>query len=98
MFSILMSAFNASLGFIFRAVIVKFVVFFALYFVATGFIAYVIPILMEQMNISQAQSLFSGLPSMTLFFLSYFKIGALLSAVMSAYATRFVIRRIPYLN
>ncbi|CAM7001005.1 hypothetical protein ESCOCP330B_10365 [Escherichia coli] len=38
MFGILISALNTLLGFVFRSLIIKFVVFFALYFVVQGFV------------------------------------------------------------
>lgn len=47
MFGILISALNTLLGFVFRSLIIKFVVFFALYFVVQGFVEILVELLPE---------------------------------------------------
>ncbi|ECZ1834946.1 DUF2523 domain-containing protein [Salmonella enterica] len=56
MFGILISALNTLLGFVFRSLIIKFVVFFALYFVVQGFVEILVELLPDSSNLS---SLFS---------------------------------------
>lgn len=45
MFGIVSSALNAALGFVLRSVLIKFVVFFGLFFVVTGFMGILTPML-----------------------------------------------------
>ena len=52
MFGILMSAVGATLGFLLRSLLVKFVVFFALFFVTTGFMAYLSSLLPSTSSIN----------------------------------------------
>lgn len=58
MFGILISALNTLLGFVFRSLIIKFVVFFALYFVVQGFVEILVELLPDSSNLS---SLFANL-------------------------------------
>jgi hypothetical protein len=100
MFGILMSALWAAsgyiIGFIFRSVIVKFVVFFALFYVTTEFTAVLLSsgILPTP---GQAQNYISAIPPSAGYFLSVFNVYAGISLILSAYSTRFIIRRIPKL-
>ncbi len=95
MFGILVSAFNFVLAWVVRSLLVKFVMFFALYFVTNEFIGLLIPLLPTSANVSGAMS---GLTSATWYFLSIFNIQTGLSMIVSAYATRFIIRRIPIIG
>lgn len=95
MFGILLSALNTALAWVFRSLLVKFGIFFALYFVTTefvGFIANLIP------NTSSVNGALSAIGGGTWYFLNVFMITQGLSMVVSAYATRFVIRRIPLIG
>ena len=95
MFGILLSALNTALAWVFRSLLVKFGVFFALYFVTTefvGFVATLIP------NASTVNGPLSGIGAGTWYFMNVFMVTQGLSMVVSAYATRFVIRRLPLIG
>jgi len=97
MFAILFSAFNAALAFIFRSIIIKFVVFFALYYVTTGFIS----VLQSSGILPSAANLTSSLdliPSDVWYFINFFAISYGIKTVISAYAARFIIRRLPIIG
>lgn len=95
MFGILFSAINTALGFIFRSFIVKFVLFFALYFVTSEFV----PVLMNLLpDSSFLTSAFLNIPPSVAYFLHLFMIPTGISMVLSAYVTRFIIRRIPIIG
>lgn len=98
MHGILVSGLFSALGWIFRQVVIKFVIFFALFYIVTELFGYAAPLIIKEMNPTGLGATWGGLPPALLYFLSYFKLGALLSAGISAYSTRFVIRRIPFLN
>lgn len=95
MFGILLSALNSVLAWVFRSVLVKFFLFFGLYFVTSefvGFIANLIP------NASSVNGALSGIGPATWYFLDTFQVTTGVSALMSAYATRFIIRRMPVIG
>lgn len=95
MFGILVSAFNSVLAWIVRSVLVKFVVFFALYFITTEFVAVITVLLPTSSPLNGA---LSGIAANTAYFLDVFALQSGLSLVVSAYATRFLIRRIPVIG
>lgn len=95
MFGIVLSALNVLLGFVFRSVIVKFIMFFALFFVTTEFIQLLVPLLPGATSLSSA---FSAQVPGVWYFLDLFKISFGLSACLSAFVTRFIIRRIPVIG
>jgi len=95
MFGIVLSALNVILGFVFRSIIVKFVVFFGLFFVTNEFMAVIAPLLPTGDSLTSA---FSGIPSAVWYFLNLFNIKAGLPLLLSAYVTRFTIRRIPLIG
>ena len=51
MFKILLSALNTGLAFVFRSLLVKFGIFFALYFVTTGFVGLISGLLPDASSI-----------------------------------------------
>lgn len=95
MFGIVLSALNALLGFVFRSVVVKFVLYFGLYFVVTEFIAIVANYLPDATALSSS---LGGIPSGVWYFLDLFNVSAGLPIVISAYVTRFAIRRLPVIG
>jgi hypothetical protein len=95
MFGIFLSALFSVLGWIFRSALVKFVAFFALFFVGTEFVSYLAPKLPGASGITQA---FASLPPGMWYFLDMFKLGTGLQMVLAAYVTRFAIRRIPVIG
>jgi len=95
MFGILLSAFNTILGWVFRSLLVKFGVFFALYFITTEFVSLIVALLPDGSSVNGA---LAGIASSTWYFLDVFNLQSGLAAVVSAYATRFIIRRIPVIG
>lgn len=97
MFGIVLSALNVILGFVFRSIIVKFGVFFGLFFVVTEFVQVLIGsgLLPDS---SSLNGVFAGIPSGVWYFLDLFNFSLGFSMILSAYATRFIIRRIPVIG
>ncbi|MDT0358119.1 DUF2523 family protein [Herbaspirillum huttiense F1] len=95
MFGIVLSALNAVLAFVLRSIIVKFVVFFALFFVTTEFMAVIVQFLPTGDQLTNA---FGGIPNAAWYFLNLFNIKAGIPLLLSAYVTRFTIRRIPLIG
>ena len=95
MFGILMSAGAALLTFVLRSVLVKFVAFFALFFVASGFIEYLGARLPDASSISPA---LGNLTAGMWYFLDLFGFSFGLPAILSAWVLRFMIRRIPVIG
>lgn len=95
MFGILLSALYSALGFVLRSVLVKFAAFFALFFVTTEFIQLVVPLLPGASSLTSA---FANQAPGVWYFLDLFKVGFGVSACLSAYVTRFIIRRIPVIG
>ncbi len=97
MFGILLSAFNAVLAFVLRSVLVKFFTFFALYFVVTGFLQ-----VMQSAGLfpsaSSLNGALAGIPSAVAYFMDMFAVSQGISMMVSAYFTRFIIRRIPIIG
>lgn len=95
MFGIFLSALNVLLGFIFRSVVVKFALFFGLFFVTTEFISILSPLLP---NGSALGGALGGIPGGVWYFLDLFNVSVGLPLLMSAWSTRFIIRRIPLIG
>lgn len=95
MYAILVSALNYFLTFLVKSVLVKFVTFFALFFIVSGFIEYLAPLLP---NASSLNSSFGGIGAGVWYFLDLFQVSTGVSAVVSAYTLRFMIRRIPVIG
>jgi len=92
MFGIVLSALNAVLAFLVRSILVKFVVYFALFFVTTEFIAVISDILPTGSDLSSA---LGGVPADVWYFVDLFNVSAGIPILLSAWVTRFIIRRIP---
>jgi len=97
MFAIMSSVFNVVLGFVFRSLIVKFVLFFGLFFITTEFIQ----ILVNSNLLPSASALtgaFGGIPSGIWYFLDLFNFSMGFSTILSAFVSRFIIRRLPVIG
>lgn len=97
MFGIILSALNVLLGFLIRSVIVKFVIFFGLFFITTEFVqvltsAGILP------NASSVSTSLGGIPSAVWYFLDLFNVSAGIPIIFSAYVARFIIRRLPVIG
>ena len=95
MFGILVSALNVALAFIFRSILVKFVVYFALFFITTEFIQVIGSMLPTGAALSGS---LAGIPSAVWYFLDLFNVSLGLPMLLSAWVTRFIIRRIPIIG
>lgn len=95
MFGILVSALNTALAFILRSLLVKFVVFFALWFITTEFIAVLSPMLPTSTGLSAS---LGGIPAGVWYFLDLFNVSAGVPILLSAFVTRFIIRRLPVIG
>jgi hypothetical protein len=100
LFGIFLSALNTILAFVLRSVVVKFVVFFALFFIVKELVNVLVgsglyPGATQASNLSSA---LSGIPESVWYWLDLFSVSTGLSTVVSAYATRFIIRRIPVIG
>lgn len=93
--ALLISAVNTLLGFLFRSVAIKFVVFVALFFVVNQFAALLVPMLPDSNGLSGA---LAGVPASVWYFLDLFNVTAGVPILLSAWVTRFVIRRIPVIG
>ncbi len=88
---------SAALGFFLRSVVAKFFIFFGLFFITTEFIsvlssAGILP------NASSMNGVLGGVPAGVWYFLDLFNFSMGISSVVSAMATRFIIRRIPVIG
>ncbi|HDK0046715.1 TPA: DUF2523 domain-containing protein [Escherichia coli] len=95
MFGILFSALNATLAFLLRQVVIKSVLFVALWLLTTE-LAEVISGYLPASN--GIQSLFNLLPDGVVWFLNLCQFQTGITACISAWFTRFFIRRIPVLG
>lgn len=95
MWALLLAAVNTLLGFVFRSVVVKFAVYFALFFVVTEFLSLLTPLLPTSSALSSA---LGGIPATVWYFLDLFNVTVGIPILLSAYVTRFMIRRIPIIG
>lgn len=96
-FGAVLSAINAALGFVVRSLLVKFAVFFGLYFVTTGFMdvlsdAGLLP------DLSALDESLGGISAGISYFLDVFGFWDGLPIFVNAMLARFVIRRIPLIG
>lgn len=89
------SFFISVITWVFRSILVKFLILFALFFVVSEFIPVLIKLLPTDTNI---KNLFDLLPEQMWYFLNYFKIPTGVTLIISAMLTRFLIRRIPIIG
>jgi hypothetical protein len=95
MFGILLSALNSVLAWAFRALVIKFVVFTALYLVVYELVAVMASWLPSGASLTSA---FAGIGAGTWYFLDLFAVSVGVPLLVSAYLTRFIIRRIPVIG
>ncbi len=95
MFGIMTSVLYGVLGFLLRSVIVKFTVFFALYFIVQEFVPLILDMVNRQLPLLALISSISGYLE---YFFSVFKVIDGINIILSAFVTRFIIRRIPVIG
>lgn len=97
MYAILVSAFNFVLGWIFRGIVVKFIILTALYYVITFIVDEVLSIL-DISPVENLESSFNSLGASILFFLGVFKVEVGIPLILGAMLTAFIIRRLPIIG
>ncbi len=97
LFAIIASVLNAALGFMFRASVVKWATFFALWYVVTEFV-----IAIKSSNffpqVAKLNEAFSGIPTGVWYWLDLFAVSQGAPMIVSAMAARFLIRRLPVIG
>lgn len=88
---------SAALGFLLRSVIAKFFLFFGLFFVTTEFVQVLLSVGILP-SASSLNGVWGGVPSAVWYFLDLFNFTMGFSTILSAMATRFIIRRIPIIG
>jgi hypothetical protein len=95
MFGRVLSALFSFAGWLVKSALVKFVLYFGLFFVTTEFIQLITPMLPGASSLTQA---FSAQAPGVWYFLNLFKLPLGVSMCLSALVTRFIIRRIPIIG
>lgn len=95
MYGILVSAAWTALSFLLRSVLVKFALFFGMFFVTTEFMTYLAT---KLPGVSALSSAMSGLDPGFWWFADMFGLSTGLPMIITAWVTRFCIRRIPVIG
>ncbi|MGM9516977.1 DUF2523 family protein [Roseateles sp. DB2] len=95
MFGIFLSALNSILGWAFRTLVIKFVLFTALYLAVYELVSVMASWLPTGASLSSA---FAGISAGTWYFLDLFAVSVGVPMMVSAFLTRFIIRRIPVIG
>lgn len=95
-FVIIVNALIHLLGLIFKGAVAKFFIFFALFYVVKEFTPYLIELL--DFKVIQINSLLGNIDSGVWYFLNLFRFSDGIYIILSAYLTRFIIRRIPIIG
>ena len=83
---------------IFRGVVVKFVILTAIYAVMAVLIPAAISLISPSISSAGLTSAFGGLDSSVWFYLDFFQLGFGLPLILSAAVARFLIRRLPFIG
>ncbi|EAW3103103.1 DUF2523 domain-containing protein [Salmonella enterica subsp. enterica serovar Bovismorbificans] len=92
---LLIAALGEMLVFVFRQIVVKFVLFTVMYLLLTQLVPLLTSYLPNGANVS---ALFNSLPSAVLWFLNISAFDVTFPMIIVAYFTRFFIRRIPFIG
>ncbi|TYG33308.1 DUF2523 domain-containing protein [Lonepinella koalarum] len=95
---LILSLFSGLLGYVFKGIVAKFFVFFALFYITTEFIPVVIDLFIPDSLIPDLKSLFDVVPSSMWYFLNLIEFPMGISLVISALLARFIIRRLPVIG
>jgi hypothetical protein len=95
MFGILLSAFNAVLGFVLKSVVLKWGALFVIFFIVQALASFAISYLPSVSGIS---GMLGGVGSDVAYWLTPWRIDYGISGVVSSMAIRFLIRRIPIIG
>lgn len=97
MYGVLVSAFNAILGWVLRGVVIKFIILTALYYV----VAWIAESVLSQLDISPLtglQTVLDAIPTGVLWFMTHLRADVGIPLVLGAYLTAFFIRRLPVIG
>ncbi|WP_372435823.1 DUF2523 family protein [Pandoraea sputorum] len=97
LFAILAGVVNTMLGFVFRASVVKWATFFALWYVVTEFVEAIKSSSLLP-NTSKLNEAFTNIPSGVWYWLDLFAVSEGAPMIVGAFATRFLIRRLPIIG
>ncbi|ECC4965548.1 DUF2523 domain-containing protein [Salmonella enterica subsp. enterica serovar Javiana] len=92
---LLIAALGEMLAFVFRQIVVKFILFTVMYLLLTQLAPLLTSYLPNGANVS---ALFNSLPSAVLWFLNVSAFDVTFPMIIVAYFTRFFIRRIPFIG
>ncbi|CDL80574.1 DUF2523 family protein [Xenorhabdus szentirmaii] len=95
MYGFLLSALNTVLTYLFRAAVLKFIIFFSLYFIVKEFMSVIVELLPKSSNF---QALFDLLPDSAWYFINLFQGVLGINLLIDAWFTRFIIRRLPFIG
>lgn len=95
MFAILLSAFNAALGFVFRGVIVKFLIMFSAWYLAVELISALVSYVPSTSAIASAMTQF---PPLLWYIMDLMRVDIGIPLVLAAMSSKFLIRRIPFVG
>lgn len=85
-------------GFLFREIVVKFVVFTAIFALVAILVPVAVGYLGPYLSTGGLSSAFSALTGGVWFFLDFFQVGFGVPLLISAWVTRFIIRRLPVIG
>jgi hypothetical protein len=98
MFQIIIAAVWTAISFLFRTVVIKFVIFTAMFVLLTELMPIVLRLLnIQDFNANLHNSL-THIPSSVWYFLNAFRFDLGVPLILSAYASRFIIRRLPFVG
>lgn len=83
---------------IFRTIVIKFVVMAALFAVVGLLVPYVVGFVTSFLNVDGLSMAFANLPAGVWYFLDYFQVSFGVPLLISAYVSRFLIRRMPVIG
>jgi hypothetical protein len=86
------------IGWIFREVVIKFMVLSAVFAIVAVLVPVAISLIGPFVNTATLSNAFAGLPAGIWFFLDFFNLGFGLPLLISAWITRFLIRRLPVIG
>jgi Protein of unknown function (DUF2523) len=95
MYGIFLSALNVVLGFVFKKLIVQFIILFAIYFTIQAFVTVLSGFIPKPSDISGG---LAGIAAGSWYFMDLFAFSQGASLVVAALVSRFLIRRIPLIG
>ncbi len=98
MFALLRSALNYGAGLFMKTGLVKWGVMFAAFFLISDLLVILLELALPAGGIQALNSAFAGIPNEMWFFMNLFQMSYGIPLLISAYVTRFIIRRLPIIG